>query len=148
MCCRASARLNLPVQTMNISAMKRRWQHLEGYSANLGNTTKNLHWPRQCPSQDRARDSWRSTELASRHQDEAWQSHSWQQRSCTRTCRLVQVLRWLPSLTMWPNCENRSTVLRASTTAASAVRQKKRAGSKLAYLLRCTATMFNVLAMP
>ena len=30
MCGRTSARLNLPVQTMNISAMKRRWQHLEG----------------------------------------------------------------------------------------------------------------------
>ena len=36
---------------------------------------------------------------------------------------------------MWPICENRSTVLRASTTAASTVRQKKRAGSKLACLL-------------
>ena len=37
---------------------------------------------------------------------------------------LVQVLRWLPLLTMWPKCEKRSTVLRASTTAASRVRQK------------------------
>ena len=38
---------------------------------------------------------------------------------------LVQVLRWLPSSTMWQKCENRSTVLRSSTTAASRVRQKK-----------------------
>ena len=32
MCGRTSARLNLPIQTINISAMKRRWQHLEGIS--------------------------------------------------------------------------------------------------------------------
>ena len=39
---------------------------------------------------------------------------------------------------MWQKCENRSTVLRSSTTAASRVRQKKKkkhAGSKLACLL-------------
>ena len=49
---------------------------------------------------------------------------------------LVQVLRWLPSSTMWQKCENRSTVLRSSTTAASRVRQKKKHdGSKLACLL-------------